>query len=270
MIRSALGPLSAEVSNTDPAYAKEGPLGVALETFELKVARSEPLVASEPARRAAELTNRFVEGSARVLEASSVNERRRRAGKLPGNLILTRDAGDHLPDVQPIRDRFGPAWGCFVEMPVERGIAMALGMTEVPAPTPEDPAERYAAWAALAAEAVEGHDALYIHIKGPDIPAHDGRAEEKREVIAEIDGSFFAELLPAVDPARTVLAVTADHATSCARKAHTDDPVPLVVAGPGVGADAPQTFGERAAAGGALGTMAGVDIVPALVDLLRT
>ena len=270
VIRSALGPLSAEISNTDPAYAKEGPLGVALETFEHKVARSEPLVATEPARRAAELTNRFVEGSARVLEASSVNERRRRAGKLPGNLILTRDAGDHLPDVQPIRDRFGPAWGCFVEMPVERGIAMALGMTEVPAPTPEDPAERYAAWAALAAEALEGHDALYIHIKGPDIPAHDGRAEEKREVIAEIDGSFFAELLPAVDPARTVLAVTADHATSCARKAHTDDPVPLVVAGPGVGADAPQTFGERAAAGGALGTMAGVDIVPALVDLLRT
>ena len=30
-------------------------------------------------------------------------------------------------------------------------------------------------------------DALYIHIKGPDVPAHDGRAEDKRDVIAAID-----------------------------------------------------------------------------------
>src|SRR5207247_5400253 len=32
VIRSSEGPLSADVTNTDPAYAKQGPLGVALET----------------------------------------------------------------------------------------------------------------------------------------------------------------------------------------------------------------------------------------------
>ncbi|HVM11745.1 MAG TPA: phosphoglycerate mutase, partial [Actinomycetota bacterium] len=269
VIRSAKGPLSAEVGNTDPAYVKQGPLGVALETFPNRVARSEPLEETEAARLGAELTNRFVEGARRVLEASEVNANRRAAGKLPGNLILTRDAGDHIPRLQPIRDRFGPSWGCFVEMPVERGIAMVLGMAEVPAPTPDDPEERYAAWAALAAEALGGHDALYIHIKGPDVPAHDGRAEDKRTVCEQIDGAFFGELLPRIDPSSTLVAVTADHATSCARKAHTDDPVPLLVSGPGVSADAPDVFGERAAAAGALGTMNGVDIVPALVELLR-
>ncbi len=183
--------------------------------------------------------------------------------------MLTRDAGNHIPRLTPIKDRFGPSWGCFVEMPVERGIAMVLGMGEVPAPTPTDPAERYAAWAATAAEAIEGYDALYIHIKGPDVPAHDGRAQDKLEIIEIIDRAFFAELLPAIDPGRTLLAVTADHATSCARKAHTDDPVPLVVAGPGVSSDAAEAFGEREAHRGALGTLAGVEIVPALVGLLR-
>jgi len=149
---------------------------------------------------------------------------------------------------------------------VERGIAAVLGMSAVEVPTPLDPRERYAAWARLAVDALEGFDALYVHIKGPDIPAHDGRAEDKRDIIEAIDEAFFGQLTL---PRDVLVAVTADHATSCVRKAHTDDPVPLMVAGPGVGADGVGTFGERAAAGGALGLLRGVEIVPALVDLLR-
>lgn len=268
VIRSERERLSANVSNTDPAYAKQGSLGVALETFEDRPARCEPLDDSEEARRGAELTNLAVDGASTILEASEVNDRRRAEGRLPANLLLTRDAGDHVPALTPIQERFGPSWGCFVEMPVERGIALVLGMGEVAAPTPEDEAERYEAWAELAAEAIGGYDALYIHIKGPDIPAHDGRAADKRDVIAAIDASFFGTLLDRIDPGATILAVTADHATSCARKAHTADAVPLVVAGRGVAADGTETFGERAATEGAIGTIRGVEIVPSLVALL--
>jgi 2,3-bisphosphoglycerate-independent phosphoglycerate mutase len=269
VIRSREGPLSAHITNTDPAYARHGNLGVALETFQDRVAWAEPLEETEAARRAAELTNAFVRHSARVLAASEVNARRGRQGRLPANLILTRDAGDHVPHLQPIKDRFGPSWGCFVEMPVERGIAIVLGMGEVPAPSPPEPSQRYSAWASLAAEALDGFDAVYVHIKGPDVPAHDGRAEDKRDVIEIIDASFFGELLPHVDPGRTVLAVTADHATSCLRKAHTADAVPLLVAGGPVPADGTDSFGEREASGGSIGTIRGVDIVPSLVGLLE-
>jgi 2,3-bisphosphoglycerate-independent phosphoglycerate mutase len=269
VIRSTEGPLSAEIGNTDPAYKKVGSLGVALEEFDDRVVRSEPLADGEDARRAAALTNTFVTESARILDASEVNARRRKEGKLPANLILTRDAGDHIPRLTPIKERFGPSWGCFVEMPVERGIAMVLGMGEVPAPALPDPAERYAAWARLAAEALGGYDAVYVHIKGPDIPAHDGRAEDKRDIVEVIDRAFFGEVLPALDLGRVVVAVTADHATSCVRKAHTADPVPLVVAGPGVSSDACSRFAERAAAEGSIGTIRGVEIVPTLVGLMR-
>jgi len=268
VVRSSAGPLSAEVGNTDPAYAKEGTLGVALETFPNEVARSEPLEETDEARRAADLVNRFTEESARVLDGSEVNDRRRAEGRLPANLILSRDAGDHVPHLTPIKDRFGPSWGCFVEMPVERGIAMALGMAPVDAPTGIPRREQYAAWAALAAEALGGYDALYIHIKGPDIPAHDGRARDKVEVIEDIDAAFFGELIPAIDLGRVVVAVTADHSTSCLRKAHTADPVPLLVVGGGVPSDAAETFGERAAGRGSLGSMFGVEILPSLTRLL--
>lgn len=261
--------LSAEVSNTDPAYRRDGHLGVALETFEPVVARAEPMEDTDAARHAAELTNAFVEGAARILDASEVNAERRRVGKLPGNLILTRDGGDHRPSLQPIKERFGPAWGCFVEMPVERGIALILGMEPVDAPRLAAEPD-YVAWAHLATEALEGFDALYVHIKGPDVPAHDGRAEDKRDVIELIDRAFFGEVLPRIDPSRTLVAVTADHATSCVRKAHTAEPVPLVVSGGTVQTDGTETFGERACADGALGSLRGVEIVPRLAALLRS
>jgi 2,3-bisphosphoglycerate-independent phosphoglycerate mutase len=269
VIRSKVWPLSAQVTNTDPAYRKEGSLGVALETFELEVARCEPLEDTDAAGRAAELTNAFVEGAAKILDASEVNAERRRNGRLPANLVLTRDGGDHVPKLQPIGERFGPAWGCFVEMPVERGIAMLLGMDPVDAPRLSTEAD-YARWAALASEALEGFDALYVHIKGPDVPAHDGRAEEKRDVIEVIDRVFFGEVLPMIDRSRTIVSVTADHSTSCLRKAHTAEPVPLLVSGGPVQPDGSTSFGERACAAGSLGQLRGVDIVPRLAALMRS
>jgi 2,3-bisphosphoglycerate-independent phosphoglycerate mutase len=269
VIRSSEGPLSANVTNTDPAYGRQGHLGVALETFEPRVVTAEPLDDTPEARRSADLTNAFVEGAARILDRSEVNERRRRQGKLPGNLILTRDGSDHLPPIRPIKERFGPSWGCFVEMPVERGIAILLGMDTVDAPRLDGSDSSFAAWADLAAEALDGFDALYVHIKGPDIPAHDGRAEDKRDVISAIDRAFFGEILQRIDLGGTIVAVTADHSTSCLRKAHTDDPVPLVVAGGPVTSDGSPSYGESVAARGSLGTMRGPEVVPMLVSAMR-
>ncbi len=88
-------------------------------------------------------------------------------------------------------------------------------------------------------------------------------------MIEDIDRAFFGELLPRFRPDRTLLAVTADHSTSCLRQAHTADPVPLLVNGPGVGGDAADAFGERAARRGSLGTLRGMEIVPKLVELMR-
>jgi len=156
-----------------------------------------------------------------------------------------------------------------VEMPVERGIALVLGMEEVAAPRLDGSDEGFATWATLAVQALEGFDALYVHLKGPDVPAHDGRAADKRDVIAAIDRAFFGEVTGHLDPRRTVVAVTADHATSCLRKAHTADPVPLLVSGGPVTPDGSPEFGETVAAHGSLGSLLGVEVLPLLTGLLR-
>ena len=273
VLRSEEGPLSAQVANSDPAYGRQGALGVALETFDNQVVHVSPVPGHEDdpaARRAAHLTNAWLGASFEVLDASEVNGRRRKAGKLPGNFVLTRDGGDHLPKLVPFKEKFGPQMGCFVEMPVELGIARLTGMGIVEAPTGIPATEQYEKWADLALDAIHGYDGLYIHIKGPDVPAHDGDHEGKIASIEEIDSIFFTRLLDSLNLKRSIVAVTADHSTSCARKAHTDGPVPLLVSGGGVGSDRVDTYGEAASRHGAIGHLLGPEIMPNLVALARS
>jgi 2,3-bisphosphoglycerate-independent phosphoglycerate mutase len=77
-------------------------------------------------------------------------------------------------------------------------------------------------------------------------------------------------VLPLIDGNRTIVAVTADHSTSCVRKAHTAEPVPLLVTGGPVQPDGSDSFGERACAAGSLGQLRGIDIVPRLAALMRS
>ena len=272
VLRSDEGPLSAEVENSDPAYGRQGALGVAKETFDSRVVHVAPIKGhgdDRAARRAAHITNQWLGAAYEVLQNSEVNRKRTAAGKLAGNFILTRDGGDHVPDLVPFKKRFGPSMGCFVEMPVELGIARLMGMGVVEAPTGIPPEEQYEQWAKLALDALGGYDGLYIHIKGPDVPAHDGDHEGKIASIESIDRAFFGPLLDSLDTKKALLAVTADHSTSCARKAHTDGPVPLLISGGSVSSDAVQTYGETASRRGSLGHLWGPEIMPNLVKLAR-
>ena len=61
VLRSDHGPLSAQVANSDPAYGRQGALGVAKETFGNRVVEVTPLeghASDDRARRAAELSQR--------------------------------------------------------------------------------------------------------------------------------------------------------------------------------------------------------------------
>lgn len=265
------GGLSAQISNTDPAYARLEGLGVAVANPGSEVVTCTPLDGSPEAARSATLVNEFTRRSREIMDPHPVNRRRRTEGKPPGNGILVRDAGDHLPEVPSIAQRFGLEFGCFVEMPVERGIAQLLGMRVIEVPPSAGDRERsYRIWADRAAEEIRRHGGLYLHLKGPDEPGHDGDCLGKRDVIALIDRAFFGQLLPKVNSAEVLIAVTADHATPCELRGHSADPVPLLVHGGGVRPDATRSFSEREAARGDLGLLHGVDIMPLLAGLAKS
>jgi len=273
VIRGMRSKLSGWITNTDPAYGREGAFGVAKEKFENLVAQSAPMPGyenSEEAKEAALLLNEFTQKSHKVLNESLLNKKRISEGKLPANIILSRDAGDRLPKFPPITGEFNLKFGSFVQMPVEKGIALLTGLEIIDIPQSTGHLDvDYPVWAKVALESVKKYDGIYIHIKGPDEPAHDGNFKLKKDIIEAIDKYFFANLLPAIDIAEMIIAVTADHSTVCEIKAHSADPVPLLVSGGNIKPDGSMSFSEEAAKFGSLGEILGRDIMPLLVKLAK-
>ena len=274
IIRGIRQSLSAWITNTDPAYDREGVFGIAKEKFDLVVLDSKPMPGYEgkkDAQAAAQLINEFTLKSHRVLQESKVNKKRISEGKVPANVILSRDAGDHLPKFTKISEMFkGLKFGSFVEMPVEKGIALLTGMSIVDVPEKtKDPKKDYGAWAKLAAQDIAKYDGLYIHIKGPDEPGHDGDFKAKKESVEDIDKYFFEPLLASIKLSDVIIAVTADHSTPCILKTHSGDPVPLLICGSTIKPDGSMSFSEKAAAKGSLGVILGRELLPKLVELSR-
>jgi 2,3-bisphosphoglycerate-independent phosphoglycerate mutase len=265
--------LSSEVTNTDPAYAKEGVFGVALPKFENIILKAQPTRGNETdmsAVLAAQLINEFTQKSRQVLNNSAINKKRLSDKKLPANIIVSRDAGNCLPKFENISKLYNMRFGCFVEMPVEKGIALLTGMEIVPIPLPTHNVKQdYNLRANKVVEAMKTYDGLYIHLKGPDEPAHDGNINDKIKSIEAIDRFFFGELLPKLDLKNTVIAVTADHSTPCIMKAHSDDPVPLIIATDGVSGDGLSGYAEKECKKGSIGEINGTAIMPLLVKAAK-
>jgi len=273
VIRGMRSKLSGWITNTDPAYDREGAFGVALVKFENFVADSQPMPGyenSSEAKEAASLLNEFTQKSQKVLNESPVNKKRISEGKLAANVILSRDAGDHLPKFPRIDTLYNIRFGSFVQMPVEKGIALLTGMEIIDLPEPTGHLDvDYPIWAKIALDSLKKYNGIYVHIKGPDEPGHDGNFNKKKEIIEAIDKFFFASLLPDLDISNTVIAVTSDHSTVCAIKAHSSEPVPLLVCGGNIQPDGSLSFSEKAAKLGSIGELRGQGIMPLLVSLAK-
>ncbi|MDD4899320.1 MAG: alkaline phosphatase family protein [Candidatus Omnitrophica bacterium] len=274
VIRGMRSKLSGAISNTDPAHVREGVFSNPKENFENVIVKSVPLPGFEDsveAKITAELVNEFTEASKRVLENSALNKKRVAEKKLPANLILCRDAGDRLPKFPDINALYDLKFGCFVEMPVERAIALLTGMEIIEVPSSSGHLDvDYPVWAKIALDALTEYDGIYVHLKGPDESAHDGNYLKKKEIIEAIDKFFFASLLPKLDVANTIIAVTTDHCTSSISKTHCAGPVPLVISGANTLPDGSLEFSEKAAKLGALGEINGQEILPLLVKSVKT
>ncbi len=273
VIRSLKTKLKAMVTNTDPAYERRGVFGIAKEEFENLLLESKPLDGYEKdlgAIEAARLINEFTTKSALLLNESPINRKRMSEGKLPANVILSRDAGDSLPKFPKIKDIFGLNLGSFVQMPVEKGIALLCGMEiiEVPSSTGHLDID-YSVWAKITLEKIKDFDGLYIHIKGPDEPAHDGNFLKKKEIIEKIDKFFFGNLIPKINLDETIIAVTSDHSTPCKLKAHSANSCPLFICGGKILSDNLEEFSERTSSSGSLGEILGKQLLSLLVKLAK-
>ncbi len=260
--------LSASITNTDPAYEVRNGIPHALSNFERRIKPALPLDNKKESKRAAGLVNSFTAQAFKALAGHPVNVRRKKAGLLPANAIICRDAGNRLPPLYNLSRKYGRKWALLADMPLEIGIGKLAGMDIVKLPLPTFTAKDYEVRLEKTLAAFKKYDCLYIHIKGPDLFGHDGDYEGKKACIEEVDESFFAPLLQRINLANTIIVVTADHATPCEIKGHSDDLVPFLISGGRVKSDFVERFGESYCRNGGFGTIKGSEFMKKVVALL--
>jgi 2,3-bisphosphoglycerate-independent phosphoglycerate mutase len=263
--------LSSKITNSDPAYTIVNGIGVATPHVEMVLKKSEPLEDTEEARNSAGLVNEFIEKAHALWENHPVNKKREAEGKLKANCVLTRDAGSQLPKFFNINERYNMNFAALADMHAERGIAQLAGMQAMLLPPPSGDIERDCeVRVKKLLELLPHYDCFYIHLKGPDEPGHDGNCYRKTKIIAEIDEHFLGKLLKQISLQNTIFCITADHATPCALKVHSDTPVPVLISGGKITDEKNAKFSERNCANGSLGVIEhGYELMPKLMELLK-
>ncbi len=244
---------SSDISNFDPAYERKGNISIAQPSArEYSIPKCEPLDDSREAIISAALVNEFGFKARQVLDLHPVNENRRNLGKKPANFVLMRDAGTSKPEVEGFTGKWGLKATMVADLPAELGIGRLLGMDvrEIP---PGTSLGDYRRRAELVLRLAGQYDFVYVHLKGPDEPGHDGLFDLKKQRIEEIDSGFFAILQKASKLQRMILCVTCDHSTPWKDKGHSDDQVPVLLVGGSVKSGGSSRFTEAEARKGGLG-----------------
>jgi 2,3-bisphosphoglycerate-independent phosphoglycerate mutase len=271
VIKSKGKPLSSKITNSDPAYSIVKGLGVATPHVEMVLKKCEPMDNTEAARISAGLVNEFIEKTHKLWENHEINRKRAAEGKLKANVVLTRDAGNLLPKFFNINEKYNVNFAALADMHAERGIAQLAGMQATLLPPPSGDLEKDCELRVKKLlDVLPYHDCFYIHLKGPDEPGHDGNCNRKTDIISTIDKHFLGRLLQEISLKDFIICVTADHATPCVLKVHSDTPVPVLISGGKIKDDKVDKFCERACENGSLGVLSrGCELMPKLIELLK-
>ena len=256
--------LSDKITNTDPAYGKLNGIGIAKTNVDnMTVQKSISEDDSESSTLSANIVNEFTRKSIALMKDHHVNLDRISKKKKPMNVILLRDAGNSVPHLQPINEKYGISTSCLVDMPVEIGIAKIIGMDLFCSQKIDD----YDQKGMEVAKILDSYNLVYVHIKGPDEYGHDGDAQGKMSNIELIDKNFFGTFLKLVTRPHVVV-ISGDHSTPCIKKSHTDDPIPLLVSGNGIESDGSERFTKSWASKGSMGTLKGSEVISHVLKML--
>ncbi len=218
------------------------------------------------ARKTARVLNAFIRKAHAILLKHPLNNERERNKLLPANYLLTRGVGA-LARFEPFSEKYGFSRSCCIAAgSLYKGIARALSMDiiEVEGATGTKSTNLENKFS-KAVEMLDVYDFVFLHIKAADSFGENGDFKEKKQFIESVDKAA-RQLLKLKN---TLMVITADHSTPCALKAHSGDPVPLTIAGPGVRTDKCLKFEERECAEkGCLSRIIGLDLMPEILNLI--
>jgi 2,3-bisphosphoglycerate-independent phosphoglycerate mutase len=214
---------------------------------------------AERSARAAELwTRRTIE----LLAEHPVNHRRAAAG-LPAFNVITLKWWGRPRSAPTFPERHGLHGSFLVGSRFLQGLARAVGLEPLDAPETDDVRADLSARIRQIDDRLSAGDTfVFSHLKATDEAGHTKDPAVKQRTIEALDAE-----LGTLPTDRAIVCVTGDHATpTYADVIHSGDPVPFLLAGPGVRPDLVESFGELDCAAGILGHLRGPDMMPVLLN----
>ena len=213
-----------------------------------------PVLRPQPAAPEAERTARAAEAWTREVMSRLDGERL--------NVITLKWWGRPRP-VPTFAQRHGVDGAFLAESAFLRGLAESVGLTPVEARETDDPVADLRQRVQRVHERLDDGDTfVFVHQKTTDAAGHTKDPHVKRDTIERLD-----DALTELPLDRAIVCLTGDHATPASPEViHSGDPVPFVVAGPGVRRDDVVEFGELTCARGILGHLRGPDVMPVLLN----
>ena len=200
-----------------------------------------------------------------VLEWSAPNSSRREMDEVAATDIWPFWPGRAPQGLTPFRERRGISAALTSGVDLLNGLAVLTGIDRLDIPGVTDgPDNDYAAQAEQALRALRHYDLVVIHVETPDEAGHAGDIAAKIAGIEAIDREVVSRARDFGEGLRILC--MPDHPTPIALKTHVGEPVPFVLAGPGIVHNGAAAFDEMAAA--TTGLL--VDPGRGVVDLLLT
>jgi 2,3-bisphosphoglycerate-independent phosphoglycerate mutase len=221
-----------------------------------------PLPVAPEARRTAEAVERWTRETIHLLADHPVNRERASAG-LPALNVVTLKWWGRPREAPTFAQRHGLEGSFVAGSRFLQGLGRTIGLEPVDAPETRDGSADLRKRLDRVAERLDAGDTFVIvHLKSTDEAGHTKDPAVKQATIEALDAE-----LGRLPTDRAIVCVTGDHATPTYPDViHSGDPVPFLLAGPGVRPDPVTTFGELDCAAGILGHLRGPDMMPVLLN----
>jgi 2,3-bisphosphoglycerate-independent phosphoglycerate mutase len=181
-----------------------------------------------------------------VLANSAPNICRRDAGQVAATDIWPFWPGTAPTGLVPFSRQRGVSAAMTSGVDLLNGLAVLTGIDRLDIPGVTDgPDNDYAMQAMQALESLRRYDLVVIHVETPDEAGHGGDVAGKIAGIEAIDREIVRRALDYGDGLRILC--MPDHPTPIELRTHVGEPVPFVLAGPGVPANGAKRFDEAAA-----------------------
>lgn len=199
-----------------------------------------------PRGAGAELLLDFMDRARPLLAASAVNRAREAAGRLAATDVWPFWPGVAPRGMVPFAERRGVRAAMTSGVDLLNGLAVLAGIERLAiAGVSDGPDNDYVAQTEGAIAALADHDLVVIHIESPDEAGHAGDIAQKVAGIEAIDREVVSRVRAVPGDVR-ILAMP-DHPTPIALKTHVGEPVPFVLAGPGIAGNGAKSYGEASA-----------------------